>query len=491
MAFTYVDLFAGIGGFHAALRALGGDCLMVSEIDEPAVAVYERNWLTGSESRSHEPTAVAGDINELAPEAGEVRVPDHDVLVAGFPCQPFSKSGAQEGVRDKTRGTLFFNILRILEERRPPVVLLENVRNLAGPRHRDTWETIVRSLREAGYRVSSTPTVFSPHLLPPDMGGTPQVRERVFIAAVYVGRERALRETDVGPVVERAPVGGWDPDRWTLDDTKLQVANGAPLLQDEDEVVDRSAHALSDREIRWIDAWDDFVQRMWEAREGKRLPGFPLWRDHWVPEHELVIPPSTPKWKADFLRKNAAFYTSHQRVIDRWLADWDGLADFPPSRRKFEWQAQQTPRLWDCVMHLRPSGIRAKRPTYLPALVAITQTSVIGPRGRRLTPREAARLQGLPDWFHFGDQSDAETFRQLGNAVPVGVVYHIMRELVRQSIDDVPARVSVQVLAAPSAPEVDAARTDAGNGLANEDEGPFRLTDASSRSRVDHLQPVG
>lgn len=454
MGFSYADLFAGIGGFHAALRALGGDCVFASEIDAAAAAVYARNW--GAEMRAAPGSAgeVHGDITELAPEAGAVRVPQHDVLAAGFPCQPFSKSGAQAGVRDKARGTLFFNILRILEERAPSVVLLENVRNLAGPRHRDTWQTIIATLREAGYKVSSAPTVFSPHLLPPGMGGTPQVRDRVFIAGVHVGPRRALAEASDAPVVPRAPVAGWDPDRWDLNRTGLQVAGGAPLLLDESDIEARERYLLSASEKRWVDAWDDFVRRMRRARGGLRLPGFPLWRDHWVPIEGLAIPRGTPRWKADFLRKNAQLYSDNRAVIDGWLDDWEGLADFPPSRRKLEWQAQETPRLWDCILHFRPSGIRAKRPTYLPALVAITQTSVVGPRGRRITPREAARLQGLPDWFSFGGQSDVLTYRQLGNGVSVGVVYHVLRQLIARNDQDVPSRIRDSVLGSGPAPDL-------------------------------------
>ena len=82
-------------------------------------------------------------------------------------------------------------------------------------------------------------------------------------------------------------------------------------------------------------------------------------------------------------------------------------------------------------MHFRPSGIRAKRATYVPALVAITQTSIIGKFGRRLSPREAARLQGLPDWYSFDGQSDAATYKQLGNGVNVGVVWHVVRTAVK------------------------------------------------------------
>ena len=123
-AFTFVDLFAGIGGFHGALSGLGGRCVWASEIDTACQAVYARNW----------GMAAAGDIVPLTDPTVSPEVPEHQVLTAGFPCQPFSKSGRQEGFRDTTRGTLFFNICQILEARRPAVILLENVRNLAGPR---------------------------------------------------------------------------------------------------------------------------------------------------------------------------------------------------------------------------------------------------------------------------------------------------------------------------------------------------------------------
>ena len=86
-------------------------------------------------------------------------------------------------------------------------------------------------------------------------------------------------------------------------------------------------------------------------------------------------------------------------------------------------------------MHFRPSGIRAKRSTYLPALVAITQTSIIGPRERRLSVREAARLQGLPEWFSFDGQSDKASYKQLGNGVSVGAVWHVIRTTVERHRD--------------------------------------------------------
>lgn len=384
---------------------MGGECVAAVEIDKAAAKVYERNW-------GIDPL---GDINDLANDDA-VLLPEHDVLFAGFPCQPFSKSGAQRGM-DEARGTLYWNILRIIQERRPAMVLLENVRNLAGPRHRHEWQVIIETLREEGYRVAETPTVFSPHLLAKAKGGRPQVRERVFIAATRLPEGYRDEDLEADPLVITRPSKSVRPVAWDL-------AKDLPL--DDDHHAEGCD--LSESERLWIDAWDDFVQLMWEAREGRRLPGFPLWADEWVLPSELDIPEDTPKWKADFLTKNSDFYAGHKRVIDRWTKKWGVYTDaFPASRRKLEWQAQDTPRLWDTVMHFRPSGIRAKAPTYLPALVAITQTSIIGPRERRLSPREAARLQGLPEWFDFGDQSPAATYRQLGNGVSIGAVWHILR----------------------------------------------------------------
>lgn len=406
-SFTFVDLFAGIGGFHAALSAMGGECVYASEIDEAAAKIYQHNW----------EMPVAGDI--VPATTDRMDVPPHDVLAAGFPCQPFSKSGHQRGM-EEARGTLFWNILRILEERRPSIVLLENVRNIAGPRHRHEWDVIIRSLRDLGYQVSSTPAVFSPHLLPPWMGGRPQVRERVFIVGTYVGDERAQEEIE--PVVTNKPVGSWNPQDWRLSD----------FLQAEDEIADRANYDLTAAEQSWVEAWSEFVRRF-RAINVPKLPGFPIWVDAFVHEDDLEIPDGTPAWKANFLRKNAEFYTGFRTLIDEWLEDFEGLEHFPPSRRKFEWQAQDAASLEDCIMHFRPSGIRAKKPTYVPALVAITQTTILGRPLRRITPREAARLQSLPDSFEFPGQPDSASYKQLGNGVNAGVVEYVLREQMARS----------------------------------------------------------
>lgn len=449
-AFRFVDLFAGVGGFHAAMKAYGGECVYAVEIDTAAAAVYERNW-------GH---SALGDITQDADDdLGIMNVPEHDVLCAGFPCQPFSKSGAQRGM-DETRGTLFFNIASIVKAHHPKVVLLENVRNLAGPRHLHEWDVIIETLRDEGYRVSETPAIFSPHLLPPSRGGRPQVRERVFITATY-NPTAVNADLDVHPVaLPSNAVDGFDPKvEWNLED----------LLDDSHNIPGCD---LTRAERAWIDAWDEWV-RTWYVKTGnRRPPSFPIWADSWpdlekvltqfghVPDYRelMAADPDLPQWKAGHLAKNYDLYSKHKAWIGRWASNHRIYQDFPPSRRKFEWQAQDTRRLWDTVMHFRPSGIRAKRPTYLPALVAITQTSVVGPRERRLSPRETARLQGLPDWFDFGDQRPALTYKQMGNGVNVGAVWHVMREHVLRDEDvlkrsAVGRRIFKAVSAAPLSPD--------------------------------------
>jgi len=428
-AFRFVDLFAGVGGFHHALAPMGGECVLAVEVDLECRTVYQAAFPEMDRDR------IVTDIRQLTresshPDAPELsveeirrRVPPHEVLCAGFPCQPFSKSGSQMGFRDRTRGTLFYDVMTIVLARSPEYVLLENVRNLAGPRHADTWRTIIKSLREAGYRVADEPAVLSPHLLAPEDGGAPQMRERVFILARRV-LPAATEEARQGvPLAPRQPSKGWDPHRWDIR-TVLDVE--VPL----------DVYGIRAVERGWLAAWQAFVQGI----DDEILPGFPIWVDAFraVPH----VPAGTPWWEEDFLHKNSYFYRRHRRFIDPWLKQrWgpiqERVTDFPPSRRKFEWQARRAQAtaasrdLDGLVAHLRPSGIRVKPPSYLPALVAITQTSVLGPKvtgsdWRRLTPREAARLQGMPfEGFERAAMGDKAIYRQLGNAVNVGVVQHL------------------------------------------------------------------
>ncbi len=170
-SFTFVDLFAGIGGMRRGFEAAGGKCIFTSEWDDYARRTYQANF-----PDEHE---IAGDITEI----DERDIPRHDVLLAGFPCQPFSIAGVskknalgrQHGFMDKAQGTLFFDVLRILKYHRPAAFLLENVKNLKGHNGGDTFATILGALEnELGYKVSTR--------VIDAKGYVPQHRERIFIA---------------------------------------------------------------------------------------------------------------------------------------------------------------------------------------------------------------------------------------------------------------------------------------------------------------------
>ena len=153
----FIDLFAGIGGFRIALEEFGHKCVFSSEMDKYCQKVYEDNFKD----------TPSGDITQIS----ENNIPDFDILTAGFPCQPFSYAGRQEGFNDKTRGTLFFDVLRIIKAKRPKMFLLENVKGLKSHNNGETMDIILSALKELGYDVHWK-------ILDSHKFGVPQKRER-------------------------------------------------------------------------------------------------------------------------------------------------------------------------------------------------------------------------------------------------------------------------------------------------------------------------
>ena len=160
MSLKFIDLFAGIGGTRLAFEKNGMKCVFSSEWDPHSQKTYEANF----GERPH------GDITKIATRD----IPDFDVLVAGFPCQPFSSIGKRQGFEHPTQGTLFFDVLRIIKDKRPEAFLLENVKGLRTHDGGNTWSVIRESLEEIGY------SVFSEVLDASDYG-VPQRRERIYI----------------------------------------------------------------------------------------------------------------------------------------------------------------------------------------------------------------------------------------------------------------------------------------------------------------------
>lgn len=283
-AFQFIDLFAGIGGFRLALDSLGGQCVFTSEIDRQASETYISNF--GGE--------VFGDIRSITgPELSDgdvdLSVPDHDVLAAGFPCQPFSLAGVSarnslgrvHGMMDETQGTLFFDICRIAKIKRPSALLLENVSNIVRHDGGKTFSIIKKVIEDdLGYRFYST--ILNSETL------VPQRRRRCFIVAFRDEPENfSFPELSGQPIPLRSALEKNVDDKYTISDrswaghqrrTEANIARGTGFTAFEAD-LDRPSNTIVARYYK--DGKECLIPqkgknpRLLTPRECARLQGFP------------------------------------------------------------------------------------------------------------------------------------------------------------------------------------------------------------------------
>lgn len=354
--FRFIDLFAGIGGTRLGFERAGGKCVFTSEWDEPAVETYTANF-----SSDH---PVHGDITQV----GASDIPDHDVLVAGFPCQPFSLAGVSKknalgrkhGFEDETQGTLFFDIARILKEKQPPAFMLENVKNLRSHDRGKTFKVIIRTLTDLGYYVQTR--------VMDGRGWVPQHRERIII------------------------VGFKDP-------SKIQWAH-APSHGYED--VSHLNDNPTGMNLFAITAPDTGIGVSKILHSDENSKGMP--QDHGRfadPTTGLVLEKYT-------LSDNLWQYLQDYRAKHTELGNGFGFG-------LFNAESPHT-RTISARYHKDGSEILIEQP---------------GKNPRRLTPREAARLMGFPDSFII-PVSDTQAYRQFGNSVVVPLISAVATEIADQ-----------------------------------------------------------
>lgn len=378
--FKFIDLFSGIGAFHLAMSDLGGECVFAAEIDDAAIEVYKENFNIDSKN----------NVCKINPED----IPKHDVLCAGFPCQPFSNAGNKKGFND-TRGTLFFEIERILQYHKTKFIILENVKHLVTHDNGNTYNVIKEHLNNLGYILTETPTIISPHHI-----GIPQNRERIFILGIH-------------------------KDYFNEKFIKISLPKTFPktsMYDILDENINDERYKISKYEEKCFVAWDEFL-KYFKLNDIKMCS--PVLVDEFGQNYDIS---DLQDWKQSYCKRNRELYLKNKEFIDKWMIKYN-VKDFKKRDRKFEWQAGDTANtVFDTLIQLRQSGIRCKKTSTFPALVAIVQTSIVAKYKRRITPREAARLQSFPDTFKLHND-DAKAYKQLGNSANVEVIKYLAKQL--------------------------------------------------------------
>jgi DNA (cytosine-5)-methyltransferase 1 len=304
MSFTFIDLFAGIGGIRLGFEKFKGECVFTSEWDKYSKITYKANF-------GDEPD---GDITKTDVK----EIPKHDILLGGFPCQPFSNAGLKQGF-DDTRGTLFFDVARIIEYRKPAMILLENVKGFVNHDKGRTMKIVKETLEDLGYNV------FYKVLNARDFG-IPQNRERIYIVGI--------NKRKLGSIGFKFPEPSYKP-------TKL-----GDIL--ENKVDDK--YTLSNK------LWQGHKRRLKEHRAKGNGFGYSLFDRN-------------SKYTSTI---SARYYKDGSEILIE--------------------QKNKNPR--------------------------------------KLTPREAARLQGFPEDFKI-PVSDTQAYRQFGNSVAVPVISAIAKEMVK------------------------------------------------------------
>ena len=448
----FIDLFAGLGGFHLALTNLGHECVFASELREDLRRLYAINFTDMQGKTATGINKIEGDITAVRPQD----IPAHEILCAGFPCQPFSQAGKRQGFQDeKERGNLFYNICAIIDHHRPRYVFLENVANLKGHDNGNTWNTIKSALEERRYKVEDA--ILSPHQF-----GIPQHRSRIYI--VCENRDYGQLEDFKFPEIQ---------------DIKCNI----------NDIIDREEinyqHLKADTRHQ-LDVWREFLDLC--AKNNVDVPSFPIWAMEFGATYDYedgntpncsslsqlkaskgtlgntivgrtrkdclsCIPPYSradvdafPAWKKKYIKQNRDFYTANRAWLDEWK---EKIRDFAPSHQKMEWNCGNVPAvLDDKIIQFRASGIRVKLPTFSPALNLVgTQVPILPwivlpeesrqegeTKGRYMTVHEASKLQGMQD-LHFADDQFRLTvsrcYEALGNAVNVSIVQQIAERMIK------------------------------------------------------------
>ncbi|MEV2911158.1 DNA (cytosine-5-)-methyltransferase [Paenibacillus larvae] len=415
--FTYVELFAGIGGFRSALDQLGGICTFASEIDKFATISYRAMYDGAPE--------LHGDITKI--DASDV--PDHDLLVGGFPCQAFSVAGQRKGFED-TRGTLFFEIARIAEEKKPKVMLIENVKGLLSHDKGRTLDIMVQTLNDIGYAVDFT-------VLNSKFFGVPQSRERVFIVCSRNVEPEAWSIEGNGVLTKakrRLQTMGARTFNFDWPKNSDVTTRLRDILEPE---VDEKYYLSEDKTLKLLGEIKSKADSVRVVGRLAQINGHDICKR--VYSAEGVAPTVPTGSSGNTMPKIAEFTVIQKTHSTTTTVKYDETGTLQAARLDKVPQVVM-PILTPDRINKRQNGRRAKGND--DESFTLTAQDVHGViigkhpdyRIRKLTPRECWRLQGFTDdqfdKSRSAGVSDSQLYKQAGNAVTVNVTRAIAQRLV-------------------------------------------------------------
>ena len=421
----FIDLFAGLGGFHYGMSNAGFECVFACELDPKLRELYEFNY----------GLKVWGDIRQ----AREDNIPEHDILCAGFPCQPFSLAGLKRGTECPESGRLVDEVLRIARHRRPEFLILENVPNVLTIANGSFWQYIRAAFEQLGYRLIHK-------IISPEDIGIPQNRKRLFIVGslnhdlleLFEWPESQDRKSLQDILDDSLPHKVLEPKK------RVQLIKWQQLLSTCNLPEEMPSLSISAQEFGATYPID-FTQlaindlRGYKGAYGQNLRDCKTWND------VLSKMPSycrkakrVPEWLIKSVNLSRDIYSQNAGFLDEWSKDFDKQNN---SWQTLEWRGYKTKRLLsNHILQFRASGIRVMKPGKAPSLIAMTATQVpiIGSKMRYISKYEAARLQNLHGLAKI-PSNDFHAFKAFGNAVNAKIV-----ELIALNIKHIKLNRSVQ-----------------------------------------------
>ena len=422
----FIDLYAGLGGFHLALESLGHECVFASELNKNIRGLYQINFPK---------TRIEGDIFNVNIKND---IPRHDILCGGFPCQPFSKAGKQLGFLDQDKGHHFFKIIEILKIHKPEYIILENVEAILRHDKGQTINVIKELLTKLRYD-------FDYKILSPHEFNIPHHRKRIYI---------------VGRLKSKGGLNGFNwPIKKDVSKTTLHSLNFD--VNPDDDL------RISESYMNVYKIWNKFVKNF---PNPKGLPGFPIWShefgatydyekrtpystpvndllemrgsfgrkiigddksiilEKYIPRYSANNERKFPQWKINYIKKNRDFYTEYKKYLDEFKSN---LYDLEFSYQKLEWSCKgEKNNLDDKIIQFRQSGLRVSKSNWSPALTTVKTQYIFLPwLKRKMSINEVAQLQSMeklkfkPSYLNGG-------LTAFGNAVNVKMVKMIAKNLI-------------------------------------------------------------